>query len=302
MKEVKVFIFQLTPEDEDRRRRRRERNKIAATKCRMKKREKTQNLVSESEVLENQNINLKNEVRALENQRRKLVELLEGHGPTCMRQGGYQTINLPSPACKFFYELGFCDQNGAEIKYSQTLKSQNNNRKGAILPHGYCKQSPTTDVVYAMSPDSGFIKSPTDVTLASFPQIKNDYIPNCEIENNNGGVTNGTNDFMLKSEIIDSNSPYTTVQSADRFLFENSENYDSEIASPTIERLGHSQNIKENNRQQLEFNTNLQNSFDGNIINNDFLSNLVEVTEAQFTDLDSGITSYNNNTNGGCLV
>lgn len=277
----------------------------------MKKREKTQNLVSESEVLENQNINLKNEVRALENQRRKLVELLEGHGPTCMRQGGYQSINLPSPACKFFYELGFCDQNGAEIKYSQTLKSQNNNRKGAILPHGYCKQSPTTEAVYAMSPDSGFIKSPTDVTLASFPHIKNDYIPNCEIENNNGGGggvvggTNGTNDFMLKSEIIDSNSPYTTVQSADRFLFENSENYESE--SPTIERLGNSQNFKENNRQQLEFNTNLQNSFDGNIIkndflnqNNDFLNNLV--TEAQFTDLDSGITSYNNNTNGGCLV
>lgn len=281
----------------------------------MKKREKTQNLVSESEVLENQNINLKNEVRALENQRRKLVELLEGHGPTCMRQGGYQSINLPSPACKFFYELGFCDQNGAEIKYSQTLKSQNNNRKSAILPHGYCKQSPTTDAVYAMSPDSGFIKSPTDVTLASFPQIKNDYIPNCEIENNNGGgggVTNGTTDFMLKSEIIDSNSPYTTVQSADRFLFENSENYDNQLASPTIERLGHSQQtIKENNRQQLEFNTNLQNSFDGNIIkndfilnqNNDFLNNLVEVSEAQFTDLDSGITSYNNNnTNGGCLV
>lgn len=280
----------------------------------MKKREKTQNLVSESEVLENQNINLKNEVRALENQRRKLVELLEGHGPTCMRQGGYQSINLPSPASKFFYELGFCDQNGAEIKYSQTLKSQNNNRKSAILPHGYCKQSPTTDNIYAMSPDSGFIKSPTDVTLASFPQIKNDYIPNCEIENNNGGGggiggTNGTTDFMLKSEIIDSNSPYTTVQSADRFLFENSENYDNQLASPTIERLH--QTIKENNRQQLEFNQNLQNSFDGNIIkndflnqNNDFLNNLVEVSEAQFTDLDSGITSYNNNnnTNGGCLV
>lgn len=39
------FDFQLTPEDEERRRRRRERNKIAATKCRLKKREKTFNLV-----------------------------------------------------------------------------------------------------------------------------------------------------------------------------------------------------------------------------------------------------------------
>jgi hypothetical protein len=39
------FWFQLTAEDEERRRRRRERNKIAATKCRLKKRERTVNLV-----------------------------------------------------------------------------------------------------------------------------------------------------------------------------------------------------------------------------------------------------------------
>jgi hypothetical protein len=39
------FSFQLTAEDEERRRRRRERNKIAATKCRLKKRERTVNLV-----------------------------------------------------------------------------------------------------------------------------------------------------------------------------------------------------------------------------------------------------------------
>jgi hypothetical protein len=37
--------LQLTAEDEERRRRRRERNKIAATKCRLKKRERTVNLV-----------------------------------------------------------------------------------------------------------------------------------------------------------------------------------------------------------------------------------------------------------------
>lgn len=54
---------QLTPEDEERRRRRRERNKIAATKCRMKKRERTVNLVTESEVLENQNIDLKAQLK-----------------------------------------------------------------------------------------------------------------------------------------------------------------------------------------------------------------------------------------------
>lgn len=46
-----VFLFlcaQLTAEDEERRRKRRERNKIAATKCRLKKREKTTNLMQVS--------------------------------------------------------------------------------------------------------------------------------------------------------------------------------------------------------------------------------------------------------------
>ncbi|CAH1371170.1 activating transcription factor 3 isoform X2 [Tenebrio molitor] len=73
----------LTPEDEERRRRRRERNKIAATKCRLKKREKTANLVNESETLETQNIELKKQFEELQNQKRTLVEMLTLHRPHC---------------------------------------------------------------------------------------------------------------------------------------------------------------------------------------------------------------------------
>ncbi|XP_044254892.1 activating transcription factor 3 isoform X2 [Tribolium madens] len=73
----------LTPEDEERRRRRRERNKIAATKCRLKKREKTANLVNESETLETQNIELKTQLQELQNQKRGLIEMLELHRPLC---------------------------------------------------------------------------------------------------------------------------------------------------------------------------------------------------------------------------
>ncbi|XP_058808265.1 activating transcription factor 3 isoform X2 [Phymastichus coffea] len=76
----------LTPEDEERRRRRRERNKIAATKCRLKKREKTVNLVHESESLETQNHVLKSQIQELETQRRRLVDMLNLHGPTCIKQ------------------------------------------------------------------------------------------------------------------------------------------------------------------------------------------------------------------------
>ncbi|GJQ86077.1 hypothetical protein Trydic_g10046 [Trypoxylus dichotomus] len=76
-------LFQLTPEDEERRRRRRERNKIAATKCRLKKREKTANLVTESETLEAQNIELKTQITQLQNERRQILGMLESHRTTC---------------------------------------------------------------------------------------------------------------------------------------------------------------------------------------------------------------------------
>ncbi|KAJ9596962.1 hypothetical protein L9F63_011992, partial [Diploptera punctata] len=75
----------LTAEDEERRRRRRERNKIAATKCRLKKRERTVNLVQESEILENQNQDLKTQIQELETQRRRLMDMLSMHSPTCMK-------------------------------------------------------------------------------------------------------------------------------------------------------------------------------------------------------------------------
>lgn len=81
----------LTPEDEERRRRRRERNKIAATKCRLKKRERTANLVHESETLETQNIELKNQLQELQNQKRSLMEMLSLHRPQCQHNIGPAT-------------------------------------------------------------------------------------------------------------------------------------------------------------------------------------------------------------------
>lgn len=69
----------LTAEDEERRRKRRERNKIAATKCRLKKREKTTNLMQESNVLETKNYDLKSQIQELETQRNELMKMLSAH-------------------------------------------------------------------------------------------------------------------------------------------------------------------------------------------------------------------------------
>ncbi|XP_026878644.1 cyclic AMP-dependent transcription factor ATF-3 [Electrophorus electricus] len=75
---------ELTSEEVDRRKRRRERNKIAAAKCRNKKKEKTDCLQKESEKLESINAELKAQVEDLKNQKQQLVYMLNLHRPTCI--------------------------------------------------------------------------------------------------------------------------------------------------------------------------------------------------------------------------
>jgi len=79
-------ITGLTMEDEARRRRRRERNKIAATKCRLKKREKTVNLVHESQVLANLNEGLRCQIEELEVERDGLLGVLLSHKGNCVKE------------------------------------------------------------------------------------------------------------------------------------------------------------------------------------------------------------------------
>merc|ERR1711978_12994 len=72
----------LSFEDEERRLRRRERNKVAATKCRNKKKERTTLLIAEGEVLEIQNSSYKEELIRLEAEKRRLTDILAEHEPT----------------------------------------------------------------------------------------------------------------------------------------------------------------------------------------------------------------------------
>ena len=73
-------------EDELRRRRRRERNKVAATKCRNKKKERTGMLVKEGEILETQNSSLKIEISRLEAEKRHLMDILALHESSCTKR------------------------------------------------------------------------------------------------------------------------------------------------------------------------------------------------------------------------
>ncbi|CAH0559901.1 unnamed protein product [Brassicogethes aeneus] len=88
----------LTPEDEERRRRRRERNKIAATKCRLKKRERTALLMTEAETLESQNVDFKSQLADLHKQKNHLLGVLDRHRPHCHH-------NIPPATRDSLYKL-----------------------------------------------------------------------------------------------------------------------------------------------------------------------------------------------------
>uniref|UniRef100_A0A182MH24 BZIP domain-containing protein n=1 Tax=Anopheles culicifacies TaxID=139723 RepID=A0A182MH24_9DIPT len=378
----------LTPEDEDRRRRRRERNKIAATKCRMKKRERTVNLINESETLDAQNKELKSQVSKLETEYRKLVEVLQAHGPTCVHQKGYQPLpslstitgsNGSAGSGKYLNDLNYLEQDQTgqgEIKYSECLKSVSSSSgspmdsfskqdSGNLLPPGYCKLSPTETTSFLLeSPlsstgeqmsKSDYIPGPAVSTASSRPnsntpakngrskpgpkprqsRAQNKTTPATSVATsaatnlpslsntttttfgNKGNpliaatlmtttpssspssvpspltvgnsvstvnvinpigalVTADDDDFILKNELIDTHSPYTTIQSADRFLFDASlDLYNNNAHSPLTAGLNCAQSHQQQQlQQQSQHNHHLNNNNPTMVNENDKLNHL----------------------------
>ncbi|XP_053162159.1 fos-related antigen 2 isoform X2 [Hemicordylus capensis] len=74
---------QLSPEEEEKRRIRRERNKLAAAKCRNRRRELTEKLQAETEELEEEKSVLQKEIADLEKEKEKLKFMLIAHSPMC---------------------------------------------------------------------------------------------------------------------------------------------------------------------------------------------------------------------------
>ncbi|XP_023648435.1 fos-related antigen 2 isoform X1 [Paramormyrops kingsleyae] len=74
---------QLTPEEEEKRRVRRERNKLAAAKCRNRRRELTEMLQGETEKLEEEKAGLQKEIETLQKEKDKLEFMLVAHNPVC---------------------------------------------------------------------------------------------------------------------------------------------------------------------------------------------------------------------------
>uniref|UniRef100_A0A674JX01 FOS like 1, AP-1 transcription factor subunit n=1 Tax=Terrapene triunguis TaxID=2587831 RepID=A0A674JX01_9SAUR len=73
----------MTPEEEERRRVRRERNKLAAAKCRNRRKELTDCLQMETDQLEEEKSGLQKEIAELQKQKERLELILEAHRPVC---------------------------------------------------------------------------------------------------------------------------------------------------------------------------------------------------------------------------
>ncbi|XP_068089040.1 cyclic AMP-dependent transcription factor ATF-3 [Hyperolius riggenbachi] len=82
--EMTMSKTEFVPQEDDRKKRRRERNKVAAAKCRNKKKEKTECLQKESEKLESINAELKAQIEELKNEKQHLIYMLNLHRPTCI--------------------------------------------------------------------------------------------------------------------------------------------------------------------------------------------------------------------------
>ncbi|XP_065112230.1 cyclic AMP-dependent transcription factor ATF-3 [Paramisgurnus dabryanus] len=100
--ELPIMKREIIPEESDRKKRRRERNKIAAAKCRNKKKEKTDHLQKESEKLESINAELKAQIEELKNQKQQLVYMLNLHRPTCIVRA--QNGQTPEDERKLFIQ------------------------------------------------------------------------------------------------------------------------------------------------------------------------------------------------------
>ncbi|XP_077312169.1 fos-related antigen 1 [Lithobates pipiens] len=73
----------VSPEEEERRRVRRERNKVAAAKCRNRRKELTDYLQAETDKLEEEKSSLQKDIAELQKQKDKLELILEAHQPIC---------------------------------------------------------------------------------------------------------------------------------------------------------------------------------------------------------------------------
>ena len=117
----------MTPEEAEKRRIRRERNKLAAARCRQRRVNLTNQLLQETETLEDERDRLQKEIQHLQRQRSQLEDLLGTHAPRCQSRqlvGSHHVMDIPpikAEKCDDFFNMA--DTGLCRAPYNYSLPS-----------------------------------------------------------------------------------------------------------------------------------------------------------------------------------
>lgn len=97
----------ISPEEEERRQVRRERNKLAAARCRKRRMDHTNELLQETEGLEDKKMDIQSQIQQLQAQKEELELILAAHAPCCGLSKDRVSISMkpepisikPEPGC-----------------------------------------------------------------------------------------------------------------------------------------------------------------------------------------------------------
>ncbi|XP_026991491.1 fos-related antigen 1a [Tachysurus fulvidraco] len=153
----------LSMEEMERRRIRRERNKLAAAKCRTRRRELTDSLQNETDQLEDKKACLQKEIAELQKQKEKLELVLEAHRPICKVQDSDSDSEsnpvLPT-LCGIKIEPVDSEIPGPSQKHKISSKQEKPKPKIIIPP-------PSSTSSVSMNPESDSLHTPVLISTPS---------------------------------------------------------------------------------------------------------------------------------------
>ncbi|XP_069550504.1 fos-related antigen 1a isoform X2 [Brachyistius frenatus] len=153
----------LSQEEVERRRIRRERNKLAAAKCRNRRRELTDTLQNETDNLEDEKSRLQKEIAELQKQKEKFELVLEAHRPICKIQDS-DSDSDPNPSISSLGAIKLEPQESSRPGSSTKLPRKMEKHKPKIT----IPTKPATSTVSAAATESESLHTPV---LTSTPSL-----------------------------------------------------------------------------------------------------------------------------------
>ncbi|KAJ8408036.1 hypothetical protein AAFF_G00262640 [Aldrovandia affinis] len=141
---------QISPEEEEKKKVRRERNKMAAAKCRNRRRELTDTLQAETDILEDEKSALKSEIGSLLKDKERLEFILMAHRPVC---------KVPSDLEAGFPETSISPAHSISSELSSPKLVASVSPKPSIFSSGSASQADSTSTVKLSDLDSSLEES-----------------------------------------------------------------------------------------------------------------------------------------------